>query len=68
MQHTAPRKAHKHTIEQWGFVALLLRSSIKPIDEDKSKGVHNFPYAQKLMSEAEEKVLTTRKSLSKWVE
>jgi len=41
---------------------------LKPIDEDKSKGVHNFPYAQKLMSEAEEKVLTTRKSLSKWVE
>lgn len=41
---------------------------LKPISEDKSRGVHNFAYAQKLMSEAEEKVLTTKKSLSRWLE
>jgi hypothetical protein len=32
---------------------------LKAIDEDKSKGVHNFIYAKKLMSEAEKKALAT---------
>ena len=38
---------------------------LKAIDEDKSKGVHNFIYAQKILSNAEGKVQSTRKSLSK---
>ena len=41
---------------------------LKAVDEDKSKGVHNFIYAKKLISEAEKKVLTTKKSISKWLE
>jgi predicted transcriptional regulator len=38
---------------------------LKAIDEDKSKGVHNFIYAKKLMSEAEKKALAAQKSFSK---
>jgi len=41
---------------------------LKAVDEDKSKGVHNFIYAKKMISEAEKKVLTTKKSISKWLE
>ena len=41
---------------------------LKVIDADKSKGVHNFIYAQKLMSEAEKKTLLAKKFLSKWSE
>jgi nitrate/TMAO reductase-like tetraheme cytochrome c subunit len=37
---------------------------LKAIDKDKSKGVHNFIYAKKLMSEAEKRVLATEKSIS----
>jgi len=37
-------------------VNLLLRS----VDEDKSKGVHNFSYTQKVIAKAEEKVLTAK--------
>jgi len=39
---------------------------LKAIDEDKSKGVHNFIYANKLTSDAEEKVLSAKRALSKW--
>ena len=38
---------------------------LKAIDKDKSKGVHNFIYAQRLMAEAEKRVLAAQKSLSK---
>ena len=41
---------------------------LKAVDVDKSKGVHNFVYAKKLMSEAEKKIFTTKRSLSKWLE
>ena len=41
---------------------------LKAIDEDKSKGVHNFIYAKKLMSEAERRVLATQTSISKELE
>jgi hypothetical protein len=41
---------------------------LKVIDEDKSKGVHNFIYTQKLMSEAEKRVLATKKVISKALE
>ncbi len=37
---------------------------LKVIDEDKSKGVHNFNYAKKLMAESEEKVLSAKRALS----
>jgi phage shock protein A len=37
---------------------------LKAVGEDKSKGVHNFAYAQKLMGEAEEKVLSVKRGLS----
>ena len=36
---------------------------LKAIHQDKSKGVHNFIYAQKLLSKAEEKVFMAKKSL-----
>ena len=45
-----------------------LENILKAIDEDKSKGVHNFIYAKKLMSEGEEKVLFIQRSLSKQLE
>jgi len=38
---------------------------LKAVGEDKSKGVHNFAYAQKLVAEAEEKVLSVKRRLSK---
>ncbi len=38
---------------------------LKVVEGDKSKGVHNFIYAQKLISEAEKKTLSAKKSLSK---
>jgi hypothetical protein len=41
---------------------------LKAVDGDKSKGVHNFIYAQRLISEAEEKIYSTKRSLSKWLE
>ena len=41
---------------------------LKAVEGDKSKGVHNFAYAQKLLSDAEGKVYSTRKALSKWIE
>ncbi len=41
---------------------------LKAIDRDKSKGVHNFIYAKKLMSEAEKRVLAAKKSISKKLE
>ncbi len=37
-----------------------VEGALKAIDGDKSKGVHNFIYAQRLISEAEKKVLTMR--------
>jgi hypothetical protein len=42
-----------------------IEGALKAIDRDKSKGVHNFIYAEKLMSEAEKRLLATRKSISK---
>lgn len=39
---------------------------LKAVHEDKSKGVHNFIYAKKLLSKAEEKVLSAKRTLSKW--
>lgn len=41
---------------------------LKAMREDKSKGVHNFVYAKKLMSEGEEKVLLIQRFLSKQLE
>jgi len=41
---------------------------LKAINEDKSKGVHNFIYAKRLMSEVEKRVLTTKKTISKVLE
>jgi hypothetical protein len=38
---------------------------LKVIDEDKSKGAHNFIYAKKLLSEAEKKALATQTSFSR---
>jgi hypothetical protein len=38
---------------------------LKAIDQDKSRGVHNFIYAQKLTAEGEEKILSAQRSLSK---
>jgi hypothetical protein len=38
---------------------------LKVIDEDKSRGVHNFIYAQKLAAEGEEKILSAKGILSK---
>ena len=45
-----------------------VEEALKAIDKDKSKGVHNFIYAKKLMSEAEKRVLETKKSISKGLE
>jgi hypothetical protein len=45
-----------------------VEETLKAIDQDKSKGVHNFIYAKRLMSEAEKKVLTTKRSISKVLE
>ena len=45
-----------------------VEEALKAIDKDKSKGVHNFIYAKKLMSEAEKRVLETKKSISKELE
>jgi hypothetical protein len=45
-----------------------VEEALKAIDEDNSKGVHNFVYAKKLMAEAEKRVLATGKSISKGLE
>ncbi len=37
---------------------------LKTIEEDKSKGVHNFIYAQRLTAEGEEKVFSAQRALS----
>jgi hypothetical protein len=56
--------------EKRNVEALLkeVRDLLKAIDADKSKGVHNFIYANKLISDAEEKVLLAKKTLSKPLE
>jgi hypothetical protein len=41
---------------------------LKVVEGDKSRGVHNFAYAQKLLSDAEGKVYSTGKTLSKRIE
>jgi hypothetical protein len=38
---------------------------LKAVGEDKSKGVHNFAYAQKLVGKAEERVFSAKRYLSK---
>jgi hypothetical protein len=40
-----------------------VEEALKAIEEDKSKGVHNFTYAKRLISEAEKRVLTTQRSI-----
>ena len=45
-----------------------VEEALKAIDGDKSKGVHNFIYAQRLMSEAEKRILITQKSIPKRLE
>ena len=40
-----------------------VEEALKVIDEDKSKGVHNFIYAKKLVSEAEKKVFSAKRTL-----
>jgi hypothetical protein len=45
-----------------------VEEALKAIDGDKSKGVHNFIYAKKLISEAEKKILITQKSIPKRLE
>jgi hypothetical protein len=45
-----------------------VEEALKAIEEDKSKGVHNFIYAKRLMSEAERRVRATQMSSSKKVE
>ncbi|MDI7260766.1 MAG: hypothetical protein QME90_12700 [Thermodesulfobacteriota bacterium] len=42
-----------------------IENLVKVVEEDKSRGVHNFDYAKKLVSEAEKKVFNTQKFLSK---
>jgi hypothetical protein len=42
-----------------------VEEALKAIGEDKSKGVHNFIYAQRLMSEAERRLLTAKRSIPK---
>ncbi len=42
-----------------------IENLMKVVEEDKSRGVHNFDYAKKLVSEAEKKVFNTQKFLSK---
>jgi hypothetical protein len=54
------RKVEALTIE--------VEEALKVIDGDKSKGVHNFIYAQRLMSEAEKRILITQKSIPKRLE
>lgn len=45
-----------------------VEGALKAIAEDKSKGVHNFTYAKRLMSEAEKKVLVTQQPIPKKLE
>jgi len=37
---------------------------VRVVEEDKSKGVHNFAYAQEVIGKAEEKILTIKNSTS----
>ncbi len=41
---------------------------VRVVEEDKSRGVHNFAYAQELMGKAEERVLTIKNSISQSLE
>jgi hypothetical protein len=65
VQKKGVRDPEKQKIEA---LAGKVEEALKAIDKDKSKGVHNFIYAKKLMSEAERRVLETKKSISKEVE
>ena len=38
---------------------------LRGVEEDKSKGVHNFTYAQRLISRAEENLLAIRGPIAK---
>lgn len=49
-------------------LAKKVEEVLKAIDKDKSKGVHNFIYAKRLMSEVEKRVPTTKKTISKVLE
>ncbi len=64
VQRTRVPQAEKKNID-----ALIRKAEeiLKAVGEDKSKGVHNFNYAQRLISQAEEQVLSTKQSISKWL-
>lgn len=51
-----------------GTLIREVEGALKAIAEDKSNGVHNFTYAKRLMSEAEKKILITKKSIPKKLE
>lgn len=57
--------AERHEVD---VLTRKVEEVLKAIDEDKSKGVHNFIYAKRLMSEVEKKVLTTKMTISKVLE
>jgi CRISPR/Cas system CSM-associated protein Csm2 small subunit len=42
-----------------------IENHIRVIEEDKSKGVHNFDYAKRLMGKVEEKVSSAKRTISK---
>jgi len=54
---------------QWNLETLRkeVGSWLKTIEEDKSKGVHNFDYARKLISQAEDRVFTIENPIAKSV-
>ena len=60
-KNSAPDPERKRIEALTKEVSLLLKS----VDEDKSKGVHNFIYTQKVIAKAEEKVLPTKSSTAK---
>ncbi len=45
-----------------------VREVLNAIAEDKSQGAHNFGYAKRLMSDAEKKILTAKRFISKATE
>lgn len=62
------KKLIPNTEKNWAEVLTReVDTLIKAVEEDESKGVHNFTYAQRLMSEAEEKVLSLEKAVSKQI-
>ena len=54
------RKRQRPEKKEGEHLAKEVEKLLKPIEEDKSKGVHNFIYAQKLLEEAEKKIFGDR--------